>query len=778
MLDWDAVRAAWSDLAATSLGKEGVLQSEPMKSLDAVRACLGSVEEWMSLRTAGFEPPLGGIYDIREALVSARQGGILEPPTLTLCAQTLQSLRALEVACHEHADVAPRLSDIGSHIVFDDHVASELLAAFDETGALCGETYPTLGALRTNLADLHLSIRATLDTLIQDSSIQDILQDSFWTKRSDRYVLPIKSHAKRWDLGIVHGMSGSGQTAYIEPTKIVELNNKLRVLEGTLRAEEHAILRGLSQRLGLAADEVLNALDIAKRLDVIHARARLAVALNGSKPLVEQEGVVQLVAARHPILCLREIDVVEQDLTLDRARPALVISGPNAGGKTVALKTIGACVLLVQHGCFVPAKEGSRVDLFDQVHALMGDQQTVEDDLSTFSAHLKQLMEMIEQAQPGHLLLLDELCRGTDPEQGAALAIALLEHFVLSQTRVVVTTHFATLKAKASADPRFAISAMHYEHGQPTYRILEGATGESHTLATAERMGFPDHIVKQAHSLMGDKAHQLTQALEAIEVTRNTLETQRTSLEAERKELQELKTHVEARERQLKEQRDALIERGAEAYLKRLNAAEKAIGQVVADLQRAPSPKRATAARTTLQTMRPLGHVQAPQTPKEVFFDVGDTVRIVSVGQPGTVEKVKGDQCVVKLDRGPRVTVKRHELERRALPKQEAKQPNFQQKKKAKSKGVDPMLALRLPNNTLDLRGQRVDDAMEACEQYFDSALLASEDAVFVLHGHGTGALKTHLRSWFSKSHYVKTWKPAQADQGGDAYTVVVLKSV
>ena len=750
-----------------------------MDDLDEIRSCLRGVQEWLSLGQAGVEPPLGGIYDIREPLITARQGGILEPPELTVCAQTLQSLRAIEIACHEQSDTAPTISNIGAGIVFDDSVANELLGAFDDTGALCGETYPTLGALRTKLADLHISIRATLDTLIQDSSLQDILQDSFWTKRSDRYVLPIKSHAKRWDLGIVHGMSGSGQTAYIEPTKIVELNNRLRVLEGTLRAEEHAILRGLSQRLGLAADEVLGALEIAQQLDVMQARAKLATRLRATRPHVHREGVVQLIHARHPILCLRDIDVVAQDLSLDREQPALVISGPNAGGKTVALKTIGACVLLVQHGCFIPAKEGSRVDLFDQVHALLGDQQTVEDDLSTFSAHLKQLMEMIEQAQPGHLLLLDELCRGTDPEQGAALAIALLEHFVESQTRVVVTTHFATLKAKASADPRYAISAMHYDNGRPTYRILKGATGESHTLATAERMGFPDHIVKQAHAMMGDKAHQLTEALEAIEHTRNELEQQSALIETERQTIQALKEQVENRERLLKEQRDALIERGAEAYLKRLDAAEKAIGKVVADLQRAPSPKRATAARTTVHAMRPLGHVESPEQPKDERFEVGDAVRIASVGQAGIVEKIKGHQCVVKLDKGPRVTVKRGELERRMAATKENNQPRKRPKKNARNEaaGFDPMLAVRLPSNTLDLRGYRVDDAMEACEHFFDAALLRNQDAIFVLHGHGTGALKRHIRSWLSASHYVRMWKPAQADQGGDAYTVVVLKS-
>ena len=278
---------------------------------------------------------------------------------------------------------------------------------------------------------------------------------------------------------------------------------------------------------------------------------------------------------------------------------------------------------------------------------------------------------------------------------------------------------------------------------------------------------------------MGDKAHQLTQALEAIELKRNQLEEQSAQIEAERKEVQAIKEKVEARERQLKEQREALIEKGAEAYLKRLDAAEKAIGQVVADLQRAPSPKRATAARTTLKTMRPLGEVETPVQPQHIAFNVGDLVRITSVGQAGTIEKLKGNQCVVKLDKGPRVTVKQHELERRTPPPKERSKPKTTAKKNKRSQteGVDPMLAVRLPTNTLDLRGYRVDDAMEACEQYFDEALLNDQDAVFILHGHGTGALKTHLRSWLSKCHYVRKWKPAQSDQGGDAYTVVVLKS-
>jgi len=775
-LDWPVVRAALAEHALTSLGTERALALSPLPDVASVRRAHAAIAEWHLLEDEGVLVPLGGVEDVRPELRRALKGDVLEGQDLLGVAASLGALADTHRALQSAGDEAPTLAALSDQVRLDTFLLDEIRYSFEPNGTLSPRKYPELAELRDAIQSLHSQVRSTLDGLVKGDSFGDLLQDRFWTVRDNRYVLPIKAHAKRWDLGIVHDTSGSGQTVFVEPHAVVELNNRLRLAEGKLRAAEHRILATLTRQLATVADDALTSLGVAAGLDLVAARAGLARTLEATRPIVERAGRIDLHDARHPVLALRGVPVVPNDLSVTDTKPVLVLSGPNAGGKTVALKTLGLCALLVQHGCYIPAKEGSRVDLFDAVLAAIGDQQTVEADLSSFSAHLVTLKKMVDGAAPHQLVLLDEVASGTDPAQGAAIARAVLEHLADHDTRVVVTTHFGPLKGLSAVDERFAIAAVQYSEGSPSYRVIPGATGESHALSIARRMGLPQPLLQRADQLLGEGAGGLRITLEALDAQRAELDATQQRLEALEAQLEVERQALAKREDALKTRSKALEAKGAKAYLDRLKKAETAIGQVVAQLQANPTHKGVKAARASLGALEAL----APKAPKpapptstdDAPLAEGDRVRLLRLGKTGDVVSVGGGGIQVRTG-GLVVKAKRKDLERigAALPPQPQGTATFVPVER------DTVLfdVARHDGNTLDLRGQRVDEAIASCEGFFDRMTLRGIDIVFLLHGHGTGALKSALRSELRHNSYVKDYAPASEEQGGDAFTVCSL---
>ncbi len=521
-----------------------------------------------------------------------------------------------------------------------------LADAFDAAGGLSAIRFPLLAELRQRIAALHTEIRGTLDRLVHGDTFAELLQDRFWTLRENRYVLPIKAHAKRMDHGIVHGTSGSGHTVFVEPHVVIALNNRLRLAEGELTAEEWRIRAALSRELGTASGAIDRGVGAAIRLDAVCARAQLGLRLGATRPIVGEEGVIALRQARHPLLVLRGVAVVPNDLDLRPAQPALVISGPNAGGKTVALKTIGLCAQLVRHGCLVPAGESSRVDRFATLVAIIGDQQAVAEDLSSFSAHLVLLRATLETAGDAALVLLDEIAAGTDPAQGAALGQAILEALVDRGARVVVTTHFGPLKRLGTADARFVSAAMQYYEGRPTWRVVVGVTGESHALGIAARVGIDTPVIARAAALVGEGERSVSATVEQLEAERARW--QRSADESERltRGLVEREAAVAAREAEIALRARRIEFEAARVFLQRVRAAEKAIDAIVSRLEAAPDALEAALAKASVGAFRGIVPARpAPENPgPTTAFVIGDRVRlreydlvgeVVSVGDGG-----------------------------------------------------------------------------------------------------------------------------------------------
>lgn len=776
-LDWPAVCSALSERARTPMGRARALKLSPLPDVPSVHEALDATSEILALEADGGWVPVGEVTDARQPLRRAERGGTLDKDELRLAAKALVGMEHLASHLLDTDIDIVVLRERAPALQIDAGVTGQLSTAFDDTGDLSARSFPILGELRQRIRDLHTSVRRTLDELVRGDSWADILQDRFVTQRGERYVVPVKANFKRKELGIVHGMSGSGQTAFIEPREVVALNNDLRLAEGELEAAERRILSQLSEMLSRVATKALRGIEVATSIDLAAARAALAVDLDATRPIVKDEGVIDLTDARHPVLLLRAIEVVPNNLRLGPAKPILVVSGPNTGGKTIALKTVGLAAMLASSGCYVPAAHDSRVDHFHTVAALIGDHQTVHGDHSSFSSHLEILGAMTEAASPGCLFLIDEIASGTDPQQGSALAMAILERFLDSGPRAVVTTHFHRLKTASAADERFAVAGMQFANGRPTYRLVGGATGESHALDIASRLGVDEALIQRARDHMDHGERTLAETLSALDREKYRAEEATRRADALAKQLEDQKQSLAKREERIVARAKELEAEAADGFLQRLKSAEKAISAVVAQLQANPSHEGIASARGTLASLRRLAPEKPaapPPPPAPAVLAVGDRVRLLKLGRKGVVKSVDGDRITISAG-GLTLRAKRDEVER--IGGAVAKKPKPKKPKRKAPKANTPLdQAVRHDSNTVDLRGMRVDEGIDAVEAFLDRAVLASFGTIFVLHGHGTGAMKQAIRTWLRQCPYVARSAPAHAEQGGDAFTVASLR--
>ena len=697
-----------------------------------------------------------------------------------------------------------------------ERLAGTIRATFDPAGEIRDSVSSELARLRRERESLSGRVRGEIERLMQDEAFSSVLQDQFWTIRQDRYVLPLRASAKSMGLGIVHDSSRTGETVFVEPMAVVELNNRVKVCDLEIQHEIRRILEALSRDVAAAAPALRANLDVLAELDVISAKARLGVDYAGSSAVLVDDTFVDLRQARHPLLMLRAtregFAVVPNDISLggDPGR-VLIVSGPNAGGKTVVLKTVGLAALMVRAGMLVPSAPGSRIGFFEHVLPDIGDLQSVMGDLSTFSAHLANLAEILRAATRSEraLVLLDELMAGTHPEQGAALARATLESLADLGERVLViaTTHADALKALPEADPRFKNAGMEYDVDglTPTFRVRTGVPGRSYALDVAARMGLPPGVLARARELAGGG----TVALEAVIAT---LEAREATLARETERLVEARQEMEATTEDQRAARAALDRREHELALHSRAAIEAAVREardairvIVRQAQEAGSARAAEAARVALTeasevALRDLPRPPEVAAPAVATLKPGASVRVPALGgAQGVVVKAPDDRGRLKVTVG-KVTVDLHQSELGAvdLPAPSASsggaappQVRRGDVRRANARAAalagwsgeltaapgQDSLGWAVPStvNTLDLRGQRADEVRDLVEAYLDRAALDDRSPVFMLHGHGTGALKKIVREYLAASPYVKRWAPGGKGQGGDGVTIVEL---
>ena len=765
LLEFPVVRARLANYTAFGPSRRLAQSLVPSADRLVVKRTLDETDEAVDLLGRRPDVGVGGARDIGQLVLRARRRGRLNGSELLEILDTLVAAgRLVDVLRNERL---PLLHELGRSIKPLPQLRARLEQSLDPSGELLDSASVGLGGLRRAVRVAYERLRTRLETLVHGSEFAGVLQEPLVTLRNGRYVIPVRADQRGRVKGIVHDQSGSGQTVFIEPLVVVELGNAWREAQLAVEAEEERILDELSALVEGQSDPLDETLAVLATFDFWIARARLSNELGAIRPETLTTDDVELLSARHPGLTG---NVVPIDIRLGGEVRALVITGPNTGGKTVALRTLGLLSLMHQAGLHIPAAPGSRLPVFRDVFADIGDEQSIAQSLSTFSGHMRSIVRIVEEAGPDCLVLLDELGAGTDPTEGSALAQALLDHFINAGALVAATTHYAELKTYAHNTPTASNASVEFDLDtlSPTYHLQIGLPGTSHAFAIAERLGLSPELVEDARTRLGEAQQEFERTLASIrEAQQTTEESLARATEAE--------ARASAARREAEEER-ALARREREQAMADARAdAKRALDEVHAEIAAA----RELLARTTLTESRlqdsatRLGETIGALGAEEPTADppVDAAPKTIAVG--ATVRSRDGWQgTVVEVDEdGGKATIAAGSL-RISVPIDEI--DSVAEAKPLPGESIKPQ-AHRVIPTSLDLRGARVDEAREMLDQYVDQASVAGAGRVTVIHGHGSGALRDALRAQLSGHPLVKSWRPGERGEGGDGATIVEL---
>jgi DNA mismatch repair protein MutS2 len=782
-LEFPKVLDRLATYASFSAGEEEARALTPATHLQEIRWRLGTTSEARMLLDAKPDTTLGGAHDIRPLAEAACRGAVLLPADLLDVRDTLVAARTLHRTLSRLASQFPHLADIAGRIQLCPHIITEINQCLDERGNIRDSASPELARIRREERIAHDRIQDKLQRIISSSRNAPLLQEPIITQREGRYVIPLKTDFKGRIKGVVHDVSASGATTFIEPLSVVELNNAWRELQLEEQQEENRILAHLSDITAEHAPQIRQTVQALAELDLAFAKAKYADAINATAAeLVPNRrtipnSTVRLIGARHPLLDPET--VVPIDLILDNETHVLIITGPNTGGKTVTLKTMGLLTLMAQAGLHVPVESGSAISPFEAVYADIGDEQSIEQSLSTFSSHLTNMLSFLDQADEHSLVLLDELGAGTDPAEGAALARSLLDHFRLRGATTLVATHYPELKTYAQLTPgaRNACVEFDPETLSPTYKLTIGLPGRSNAFAIAQRLGLPGAIVKAARQLVSPDDMRTEDML--ADIHRLRIEAAQTRDEVNKAQLRAEKLARELRERlgSIEQERQEILEQVRQQAAAELETVQAEVRALRRRLQAAAAPLQAVSAveesaaslaeeledelgtgAPTPESLEPPPLLQPPQRP----IRPGDTVWVRPLNAEGQVLEVDSEEAEVQV--GPaRTRVSLTALELRVSPPTEPEP-------EAHTVHAVPSTSVRL-----DLRGCTVDEALQRLDQHLDAALRAELPWIHIIHGKGTGALRRAVREFLADHPIVSTYQSGGDKEGGAGVTIAKL---
>ena len=765
-LEFTAVRAMLAERTSFAPGRELAAALEPATTLaDAERLqdeTAAGRELLRDVPSAG----LKGAKDVRDALRRAALGGRLDPGQLVAIAETIRAAEQLWADVRGRPALAARTSFARPPAA----VAAATEHAISGTADVLDRASTALASARSELRAAQSRLQQRLDALLRSPDLVRVLQDPIVTQRGGRYVVPVKAEHRGAVKGIVHDQSASGATVFIEPLEILEANNRVREAELAERREVDAVLDGLSRQVERAGEELRLTLDALAALDVILAKAQLADALRGERPALNGAGVIDLIGARHPLLVARGGEVVAIDVRLGTDFRALIITGPNTGGKTVTLKTIGLLVLMAQAGLQIPAERGSALPVVPRVFADIGDEQSIAQSLSTFSSHLRNVVATLAGARQGDLALLDEIGAGTDPDEGAALAMAVLETLLERGVLVAATTHYPELKAFALNTPGVANASVEFdaETLRPTYRLHVGLPGASNAFAIAARLGLDRDVLSRAEAHLSELHRSLERTLREAERQRTELaaamEEARiaqadagTALSAAQREAMRVRREAEDDARRARREGEELVLQARRALRQAESARERSSRR---DLLSEARTALEEAEAATAAATGPASTVPAV----EASFEIGDRVIVEGTTEVATVLSVD--------ERGP-VEVAAGALRLR-VPRESLRRAPDQADRITSTRplvtGGNPSTPLQL-----DLRGARAEEALIELDRYLNDAALAGYDRVRVVHGKGTGALRAAVGQALARHPLVRGHEIAGRAEGGEGATIVTL---
>ncbi len=777
-LEYDKIIRRLTGLAATSLGREEAEKLTPSRELEIVKRRLAATDEASRAVSLKGAPPFGGITDIRSSLQRAKLQGMLQPPELMEVAQFIMGSRRLNrfIASAGEETELPLLSDLCEPLTDFKALEDEIRRCIDEQGDVLDSASPELASMRRDIRVNEGRAREKLESLIRSSSVQKMLQETLITMRNDRYVIPVKQEYRAHFGGIVHDQSGSGATLFIEPEAVVQMNNKLRELKIKEQNEVERILRKLTAEVGERADLLAGDAEILGIIDFVFAKASLAHALSATLPVMNDEGKIVLYKGRHPLLDIKT--AVPIDIELGESYTSIIVTGPNTGGKTVSLKTIGLLSLMAMSGLFVPAEDGSRLCVFDGIYADIGDEQSIEQSLSTFSSHMTNLISMLGQVTSRSLVLLDELGAGTDPAEGSALAIAILEHLQKLGCRLIATTHYSELKAYAYNREGITNASMEFDVAtlRPTYRLLVGVPGRSNAFAIAERLGLPKSIIDHARGEVSEDELKVDSMIASLEQDRLQAETERRTAEMLRLETEKLRKEIQEERFKLQEQKAKLLEAAREEARQQVAKARREAEEIIADLRRLALEEGASVKEHKLIEAKKRLEEAVPDPvfrptrqggAKPAKIVAGDEVKVHSLnGQKGhVVELVGSGEAVVQLGI-LKMKVSLSDLE----PMRSASSAKTPAQATTVKRSRDENI-----RTELDLRGMALDEALMEVDRFLDEAFLGNLGQVYIIHGKGTGALRSGIQDFLRRHKHVKSYRLGQFGEGGAGVSVAEL---
>lgn len=780
-LEFDKVKNILADKTATSLGRQAVGAMRIESEFAKVKRLQEETAEALRIMDEGKRFPFGGAYNIVSEVKRAELGSTLDPEELLHIQTTAAAIRQMKFFLQDEAEIAPVLSEYANGLGIFTKLEKQITNAIDDHGEIKDSASTKLGGLRTAIQISKNRVKEKLDSLLHDPSNQKYFQENLVTMRGDRYVIPVKMEYKMNFPGIVHDQSGTGATLFIEPIAVVNLNNDIKRYMAEEKEEVERILRQLTANVGVEAPALLASLDILTDLDVICARAYLAQEQHAVRPQMLLKGKVEIKQGRHPLL--NKDTVVPLDVELGERFSMLLITGPNTGGKTVALKAVGLFALMAQSGMFIPASS-AKLPVFRAVYADIGDEQSIEQSLSTFSAHMTNLISILGEVKSGDLVLIDEICAGTDPNEGAALAMSMLEHLHKNEVLTMVTTHYSELKTFAYGHEGMENASVEFDPVslRPTYRLLMGVPGSSNAFNISRRLGLAEEIVVQAGRLLNQEHVHMETVLQELEGERRKFESgsqeiERLRIESEhlRNELAFAKQDFERRKnemlRKAREQADDIYRRSrreSEAVLKELRSMK-------ADFDTKRLEQAAEEARKklnkTLSEDAPLpeGAPLTKETAKK-----GLNVFVTSLGKNGTIIAVNGNDVTVQVG-----ILKMNVPAKKCLvTKAQPVSSEPESTKKRKKAGYSHQMFVAKSSSAkqeVDLRGMTLNEAIPVVDKAIDDALLAGISQLRLIHGKGTGALRAGLTAYLESNRFVKKLELASLETGGSGATVIDL---
>jgi DNA mismatch repair protein MutS2 len=801
VLEFDKIRERLAERTSFAASRGLALSLEPSSGRRLVELGLQETTEARLIFQLQPEFSIRSAHDVREAAESGRIGATLDPDVLIDVRETLESGAYVRNVLTRHADRVALLAGRAETIDPCPTIVRAIKESIGERGQILDSASPDLARIRTQLRTAYNRLMDSLQRMMEAAASRGLLQESIITTRSGRYVVPVRAEARNQFRGIVHDESASGATVFMEPLGAVSLNNEWRHLQLEEEKEIERVLRHLSGLVGQASDRIIASVNAIAAIDLALAKGKYAASLDAVLPVLNATCRLNIIRARHPLLTG---NVVPIDVHLGRGvlgdAPAgatlrekefvaLVITGPNTGGKTVALKTVGLLQLMAQAGMHIPAEEGSSVALFEQIYADIGDEQSIEQSLSTFSSHMRNIVQILGEADSRSLVLLDELGAGTDPQEGSALARAILSYLVERDICSIATTHYSELKAYAYEEAGVQNASVEFdvESLRPTYRLMIGLPGRSNALAIAQRLGLPKHILDSARGLLAPTQTQIEDLLSAIQQERDGARDERLAALRLREEAESEHLRVRERLERIEDEREGIIERGqreAEALLEaarqQIRRAEHKVAAAGGDRMAVLRAARELQDAAQEVVARPVRRNRAPKDDEERPIGAGDRVEVRRLNAVGQVLSEPNERGEVEVQLGNlRTRVNVRDLTRVTRREAEERSPTrAEQRVTVNYARQRPDVQLPTPTSVrleLDVRGTRADDVLPRVEQYLSDAFLSGMPFVRIIHGKGTGTLRQIIRENLAGNPMVQSYESASVSDGGEGATLVKL---